>query len=198
MDSEDIQRQVAEFRRAYMYDPDFVDRRYELPSVAELVALPGVVGVVRYIEFPSFEPERLFTLLYRPAVIEVSVVVGASPLWYSTPALYEEDDTGEFEVEDGEPFEQAHARRQSAVVNLPSEVCPLLLRTWASVRSAATGAGDCSTDSFDGISYRHRVADPGFHVLADWWNPDRSEHAPQVALIEAYVTLLRSVSLYPE
>jgi hypothetical protein len=45
--------------------------------------------------------------------------------------------------------------------------------------------------------YRHRVAGQGFDAVADWYNPDPPEHSPQIALIEAYVSLLRSLSLYP-
>jgi hypothetical protein len=197
VDREAIQRQVAEFQRAYMTAPDFVDRRYEVPAVADLVAQPGVVGVARYVEFPSFEPERLFTLVYRPNAVEVSAAVGESSLWCSMPVVYQVVSTGKFEVEEGEPFEPGHAWRQSAVLALPSRDCPPLLRSWEAVRAAAAQAGNCSTDTCDGIVYRHRVADRSFHTVADWYNPDPPEHAPQLALIDAYVALLRRLSLYP-
>jgi hypothetical protein len=197
VDREAIQRRAAEFQRAYMTDPDFVDRRYEVPALADLVARPGVIGVARYIEFPSFEPERLFTLVYRPDAIEASAVVGASSLWCYMPVVYQVVSTGKFEVEDGEPFDPGRAWRRSAVLALPSGECPPLLGSWESVRAAAAQAGNCSTDTCDGIGYRHRVADRSFHAVADWYNPDPPEHGPQLALIETYVALLRLLSLYP-
>jgi hypothetical protein len=180
-----------------MTDPDFVDRRYDVPAVADLVARPGVVGVARHIEFPSFEPERLFTLVYRPDAVEVSAVVGASSLWCSMPVVCQVVSTGTFEVEDGEQFDPGSAWRRSAVLSLPSGKCPPLLRSWESVRAAATEARNCSTNTCDGIVYRHRVADRSFHSVADWYNPDPREHAPQLAFIKAYVALLRRLSLYP-
>jgi hypothetical protein len=197
VDREAIQRRVGEFRRAYMSDPDFVDRQYEVTAVSALVSSPGVVGVTRYIEFPSFEPERLFTLVYRAAEVEVSAVVGESSLWCSMPSVYQEVESGRWGVEDGEPFEASHAWRRSAVLPLPSRHCPPLLRSWEQVRATAAQAGNCSTDTCDGVVYRHRVAGQGFDAVADWYNPDPPEHAPQIALIEAYVALLRSLSLYP-
>jgi hypothetical protein len=79
----DATERLADFQRAYMEDPEFVDRHYQVPSLADLLSEVGVVGVARFIEFPSFEPERLFTVVYRPKVIEVSAVIGASSLWWS-------------------------------------------------------------------------------------------------------------------
>lgn len=197
MDRVAIRHRVSEFRRAYMTDPEFVDRRYELPAVSELASSPGVVGVARYIEFPSFEAERLFTLVYRAGAVEVSAVVGESSLWCSVPAVYRDEKSGEWGVEDGEPFEPSRAWRRSAILPLPSQQCPPILRNWEAVREAAAQAGNCSTDACDGVWYRHRAAGQEFHEVADWYNPDTPEHAPQLALIEAYVALLRGLSLYP-
>lgn len=197
MDRDAIQRRVSEFQRAYMTGPDFVDRRYEVPSVSKLVSSPGVIGVVRYIEFPSFEPERLFTVVYKPRALEVSAAVGESSLWCTMPAVYQEVESGRWGVQDGEPFEPSRAWRRSAVLPLPSRRCPLLLSMWEAVRDAAAKAGDCSSDTLDGVVYSHRVAGQGFDAAARWYNPDPPEHTMQLALIEAYVSLLRNLSLYP-
>jgi hypothetical protein len=198
VDRDAIRRRVAEFQRAYINDPDFVDQQYELPSVAELLARNGVVGVARYIEFPSFESERLFTLVYHPYTIEVSAVVGETSLWGTMPAICQDVSTGEYEVEDGEPFDPARAWRRSAIVTEPARQCPILLRSWESITTAAVQAGNCLTDVCDGIVYRHRAASHGFQAIADWYNPKLPDHAMQVTLIEQYVTLLQGLSLYPE
>lgn len=59
-----------------MDDPDFLDRQYEVPSLTEsltdVLVDPGVVGVARFIELPSFEAERLFTFVHRPTLIQES------------------------------------------------------------------------------------------------------------------------------
>lgn len=197
-------------RRAYITDPEFVDRRYELPAVAELVARPGVVGVVRYVELPSFRPERLFTLVYRADRIEVSAVIGATWLWGSLPDRNAPAfDPGDWEEE--EPFDARRAWRGTAVVALPCEACPPVLRSWESVRAAAAEAASCSTIyALDAVSYRHqvanrtsevvyrhRVADRTSEAVAAWYNPNRRDHAAQVALIKAYVSLLGHASVYP-
>ena len=197
MDRDAIQEQVAQFQRAYLSDPDFVDRRYGVPTIAELVARPDVVGVARYIEFPSFEPERLFTLVYRPDTLDVSAVVGASSLWCSVPtAGYPENGTGKYGIAHGEPFEPTRASQHSASLPLPTDQCPPPLRSWETVRAAAAQAGNCTTLTHDGIVYRHRVAARGFDTVANWYNPDPLEHPAQVALIRAYETLLRTLALY--
>jgi hypothetical protein len=181
-----------------MADPEFLDRQYQMPSLVELLTDSGVVGVSRFIEHPSFESERLFTFVYRASLIEISAVVGATSLWCSMPSVYQVVDTGEWGVEEGEPFEPGKAWRRSAVLELPSNVCPSLLRNWSAVRTASRKAGNCSTDTCDGIVYRHRVADREFQSNSDWYNPEVLEHSPQIALIEAYVQLLRGVGLYAE
>jgi hypothetical protein len=157
-----------------------------------------VVGVTRYIEFPSFAPERLFTFVYRPGAIEVSAVVGESSLSCSMPVVYEVVSTGKFELEEGEPFDAGRAWQRSVLLPLPSHECPPLLRSWELIRATAAKAGSCSNDTRDGIVYRHRVADKGFQVVSNWHNPESPKHAPQLALVEAYGTLLRRLSLYPE
>jgi hypothetical protein len=113
------------------------------------------------------------------------------------PSDYQEVESGRWGVQDGEPFEPSRAWRRSAVLPLPSRRCPVLLATWEAVRDAAAQAGNCSSDTLDGVVYRHRVVGQGFDAVADWYNPDPPEHSPQLALIEAYVALLRGVSLYP-
>ena len=167
-----------------MNDPEFVDRSYAVPSMGDLVLQPRVDGVARFIEFPSFHPERLFTVVYRPGSIEISAVVGMHSLWDS--------------FQRQEPFDPGHASRRSVTLALPSPQCPPLLRSWASVRAASADAGPCWTPALDGISYRHRLADRQYRSDANWSNPDTRVDGPQSALIEAYVALLRGVDLYPE
>jgi hypothetical protein len=198
MDRQAIQRRIAEFQRAYMTDPEFLDRQYQMPSLAELLTNSDVVGVSRFIEHPAFEPERLFTFVYRANSIEISAVIGATSLWCSMPSVYQAADTGEWGVEEGEPFEYSEVWRRSTVLELSSKICPSLLRNWEGVRTASTRAGECSTDTCDGMVYRHRVADREFQSSVDWYNPEAPEHLSQVALIEAYVELLRGVRLYTE
>jgi hypothetical protein len=198
MDRHAIERSVAEFQRAYMDDPEFVDRCYEVPSLASVMSGAGVVGVARFIEFPSFEPERLFTLAFHPTSIEISAVGGASSLWGSMPAVYQVVGKREWGVQEGERFDPGQAWRRSAVCDPRSKVCPAPLRSWAALREASVNAGRCSTDTLDGIVYRHRLADREFQSNADWFNPELPAHAPQLALIKAYRKLLRGVGLYPE
>lgn len=194
MDIDAIQAQVAAFHRAYMTDPEFVDRQYEVPNLNSLLTRPGVVGVARFIEFPSFGPESLYTLVYRPASIEISAVIGASSLWCSVSNVYRVGN--EWRRQEGEPFDPGQAWRRETLLELPSEECPALVCSWSSVRAVSLNAGSCSTDSFDGIVYRHRVLDQEFHSDADWYNPELPEHASQLALIAAYSDLLRHVGLY--
>ena len=184
MDRDATERR-ADSQRAYQDDPEFVDRNYQVPSLADLLSAAGVVGVARFIELPSFEPERLFTFVYHPKVIAVSAVIGASSLWWS--------------MSEGERFDPTRALRRSAVCEPWARICPPLLRSWAALRAASVSAGDCSTDTMlDGIGYRHRLADHEFRSDTEWSNPKLPEHAPQVALIKGYVQLLRGVELYPK
>jgi len=196
MDRHAIQRRVAEFQRAYMTEPDFLDRHYQLPSITKLLMDSSVLGVSRFIELPSFEPERLFTFVYRASSIEISAAIGATSLWCSMPSVCQVPETGEWEVEEGEPFQPSQASHRSAVLALPSMVCPLLLQDWATVRMASSKAGKCSTDACDGIGYNHRVADREIQTNSDWHNPKVPDHAPQIALVKAYAKLLHDVGLY--
>jgi hypothetical protein len=198
MDRRELERRVAEFHRAYMNDPDFLDRLYRVPSLAELLGDQAVIGVARYIECPSFEPERLFTFVYRFDSIEIGAVVGATSLWSSVPTVYQVVSTDEWEVEEGEAFDADRAWRRVAVVRLPSQVCPPPLESWTALRVASTNAGNCSTNTFDGICYRHRLADREFRSNADWYNPEAPEHTLQLALIEAYAQFLSGVGLYTQ
>jgi hypothetical protein len=52
---------------AYMYDPTFIPSQYGLAPLPELVASGGVLGATRFAILPSFEPERIFTILFRQA-----------------------------------------------------------------------------------------------------------------------------------
>lgn len=197
MDQDETARRIDEFHRAYIFDPDFVEQCYELPAVSELAALPGVHGVTRFVEIGSFEPERLFTLVYQTGAVEVSAVVGASSLWWSKPAVLRVAGSGPWKVEAGDPFEPLRGFRRSAVLPLPSRKCPLILSSWNSVRAAAALAPTCSTETLDGISFRHRVVGEGVDMVANWDNPARPDHSPQLTLVTAYVALLRRLWFYP-
>ena len=166
----------------YEDDPDFVDRSYAVPSMSDLALQPEVEGVARFIELPSFDPERIYTVVYRSGWLEISAVVGMRSLWDS--------------LSQHEPFDPGNASRQSVTLALSSPKCPPLLRSWPSLRTASADAGPCWTPSFDGIGYWHRLADREYCSDAKWHNPYSS--SPQSALIEAYVELLRGVGLYPE
>jgi len=193
--------EIDDPHRAYMDAPDFLERRFEVPTVEALLATPDAVGVARFIELPSFRPERVFTFVFRRGEIEASAAVGASSLWYS---LYRgqmssgDDDEGEDDDDEPEAFDPARVVRRSAVVALPWSEGPAELQSWEALRSAAANAGTCMTSTLDGTAYWHRVADRGGQAVAQWSNPARREHGAQVALIEAYVHLLRHLSLYPK
>jgi hypothetical protein len=182
---------------AYITDPEFVDGLYEVPTISDLVARQGVIGVVRYVEFPAFAPERLFTLVYRADRIEVSSAVGASSLWYSLYRESEQIAVEPGESNESEPFDAGRVWRRSAVVALPCQACPPALQSWESVRAAAARAGGCETNTCDGITYRHRVADRTSEAVTRWNNPDRRAHVAQVSLIKAYVGLLEHAAVYP-
>jgi hypothetical protein len=178
----------------YMFDPEFLERRYEVPELTELLAEAGVVGVARFIELPYPAPERLYTLVYCPQSIKVNAVEGASSLWDS---LHQEVHTGARGIHEGQPFDPGHAWRRSVVLELPSELCPPLLRNWAAVREASVKAGYVLRGSGDGIAYRHRLADHECRSEVEWHNPGEYD-ASQLALIDAYVRLLRSLDLDPK
>src|SRR5437588_433682 len=94
-------------------------------------------------------------------------------------------------------FDPEFIERRYEVSELPSELCPPLLRDWAAVREASVNAGYINAGGADGIVYRHRLADHECRSEVEWHNPGSSEyHASQLALIDAYVRLLRSLDLY--
>jgi hypothetical protein len=70
---------------AYSEEPGFIERQYGLPSMASLAEPYETQGVARFIELPSFRPERIYTFIYRRGGLEVSSVVGATSLWSSLP-----------------------------------------------------------------------------------------------------------------
>ena len=182
-------KESGKFLNAYLYDFNFLENRYEVTALSEILKQPDVVGVIRFVELPSFEPERLFTFVYRPASIEISTVVGATALWDSLPQGGPPEPI---------PFDPSRAYRRSTILALPSPDCPPVLRDWEALKAASANAGSCSTGTFDGIGYRNRLADRQIQSDAEWSTPELPEHAPQIRLIEAYVELLRKVGLYPE
>jgi hypothetical protein len=173
---------ISDFQQAYFFDPDFVEQRYQVPCLTDLFSMTDVVGVARFIEFPPFEPERLFTFVYRSNLIEVSATVGAFSLWNSK----------------GDSFDPSQVRYRSAICEPRPGICPHQLRSWEGLQAASVHAGSCSTATLDGVSYRHRLANCEFRSDADWHNPQLPEHLPQLELIEAYLHLLRKLKLYPE
>lgn len=196
---EAIERGAEEFHQAYMDDPDFLDRHYGVPSLGDLLADPEVVGASRFIEHPSFNPEELYTFVFRPTTIEISAVIGDSELWASMPVVYSIGGIPyERRVREGEPFDPKKTWRKSAVCDVRSKMCPPLFRSWETLRAASANAGSCMTDTLDGITYRHRLADRQFRSDADWYNPALPENASQIAIVDAYERLLRNVGLYQE
>lgn len=200
MDLNELQQQSEEFMYLYGKYPAFLDEKFELPLLSEMVDWPGVIGVARFHVLPSFEPEWLYTLVYRQDSLEVSAVVGATSLWASNPQVLMTSVGGrpyQWEVSEADPFDPKAAYRKSATISLTASECPALLASWAAICDASVQAGDCRTETFDGIGYTHRIANQEFHRVAEWGNPDRKEHPQQLALIDAYEKLLRGLKLYP-
>lgn len=186
----------------YINDSDFLETEYRLPSIREVLGHNrDALGVARFIELPSFESERLYTLIFTATEIRIDAVVGATSLWASFPSVAQtvhEDGTYSepFEVQK-EPFDPDDALRRSTVIALPTST--EIFRSWSSFMAAANVAVSCDTSCLDGISYRHRFCnDQESEHSVEWSNPEELEHAPQLRLIAAYIELLRSAGVYVE
>lgn len=70
---------------AYMYDPAFIPSRYGLAPLPDLVDSVAVLGATRFMILPSFEPERIYTLLFCRTDVEIESAIGATALWGSLP-----------------------------------------------------------------------------------------------------------------
>jgi hypothetical protein len=185
-----------------MYDRNYLEQRYLLPAIRDLVDHSTVLGAARFIELASFEPERLFTLVYTASEIRIEAVVGTTSLWESFPffgqTLKQDGTYSELRELKSEPFVPEKAWRRSAVLRLPDEGCPHALRSSEALRTAGAAAPSCDSECLDGIGYRHRFCDRDSELYAEWSNPGGPEHAIQLDMIDAYVALLRLVNLYPD
>lgn len=194
-------RRLSTLITAYMHDPDFLEAEYRLPPLKDLLPTrEDALGVARFIELPSFEPERLFTLIYTPSAVHIEAVVGAESLWASLPWLCQtqrSDGTlSELQEVGNSAFVPKDAWRGSAVLSLSAFRCPKPLRSWQSLKATAVAAVSCKTYCFDGIVYRHRVCDRDCELFAEWSNPTKRWNSEQFRLIHAYVKLLRHAALY--
>lgn len=190
--------EAARLMDAYSYNPDFIEQQYQVPAVGELLAGEGVIGVVRLIELLSFCSERLHTFVYTSEYVVVSTVKGATSLWYSIPQFTYIDDSPDLTELETEPFIAEQAKRRSTTLPLSMPRVSPLVSNWTALATAASAAPSCATDTFDGVSYRHRVRARDLLIDADWHNPRQPQHAPQVHLVVAYTQLLDLADLFPE
>jgi hypothetical protein len=195
-DIESRHRESNWLTSAYMYDPDFIEGRYQAPPLIDLLRAREVHGVSRFIEKPSFAPERIHTLVYSRATVIVSSIVGATSLWRLIPQFgYLNGSKKLSEIPGCEPFEPSRAVRRQATLELSASSIPPVLASWETLKRAALGAASCWTPTLDGITYNHRARDADGGSHAQWSNPCQTEHPQQVSLIAAYETLLRLTNM---
>src|SRR5262245_32025057 len=125
------QRESKWLMTAYCYDPDFIDERYQAPPLIELLRGQEVEGVSRFIEKPSFAPERIHTLVYTSATVMVSSIVGATSLWRSIPQFGYLNGSSELsEIPACEPFNPSEALCWQATLELSVSDVPPVLASW--------------------------------------------------------------------
>lgn len=191
------QKEADSLANAYMYDADFIERQYQVPSLEDLLAIEGVVGVARLIECRSFSTERLHTFVFSADKVCVTTVRGATSLWYSIPQYGYVNGSPDLSKLESEPFIPGDAERRSTTLPLSLPGMPSELATWEALVAKARAAPSCETSTLDGISYRHRVRAQRVAINVAWRNPGR-EHPVQAQLLNAYGKLLDVADLFPE
>lgn len=194
------QAKAAELLRLYRDDRDFLERRFEVPPLDELLAADGVVGIARWIVLPSFGLERIHTSVYSADSMLFETVRAATSLWVSLHAgLYAAGDRrSQYPIA---PFSAADCVRRSATLPLAWDRMPERLSSWDALTTAATAAQqtpDSAWTTLDGVAYRLRLRAPGLVLDAGWVKPFRPEHDAQANLVDDYDLLLKAADLFPE
>ena len=171
-----------------------VEDRYQVRPLADAAREPGVVGVSRLMIFPAFEPERIVTALFHADGVAVEAVAGSSQLWRSLQTFTRKTPDGTWEqIPGGEPFDPRRAVRGQGRVK--SRRAPAPFTSWGAFVRAASPLPDCSTETLDGVVYRHKMLFDGRLLDVEWANPDEVQHAPQLALVRGYMELVRAAGL---
>lgn len=169
--------QPTEEHGSYMDDPAYLERRFGVPPLSELLAQLGVFGVARITMMPSFSPESIHTLTYRAAAVSVDAVNVEFSLWSSLNG-------GEWRPPTAKSFE------------LPLDELPPPLNRWQQLRETARSAPTVRQAiidgrvyaTCDGVGFRHHLVDHEANLLAEWSNPTdmASNHVSQMMLVKAY------------
>jgi hypothetical protein len=166
---------------SYMDDPTYLDRRFGLQPLPDVLLNQGAIGVARLVVMPSFSAESVCTLSYFTDEVLIEVARAQESLW------------GSLNVADWvAPLAQSYRR--------PIGSLPAPLNRWQSLKQSARAAPTVTmaiidgreSVTLDGVSYRHRVVDATDEFYAEWSNPtDRaSNHSEQIRLLQAYKTAL--------
>lgn len=172
----------------------FVEDQFGLRPLADVAAGPGVVGAARLMVFTAFDVERVVTVAFDPAGVAVEAVAGRTPRWHSLSqvALRKAPD-GTWESTPIVPFDAAGTTRIRGRVSYGR--APGLFASWGAFARTVSPLPPCATDTLDGASYRHKMTWGGQVPDVRWSNPDRAEHAAQVAVVRGYLDLLLAVRM---
>src|SRR5262249_45497922 len=115
-----------------MYEPDFLEARYQVPPLSQLLECLEVEGVARFIELPCYGPEAIHTLVYTATFVSVSSVVGATSLWDSIPQFGYLNGSKELsEIPGGyTPFDPGKASHREGRLERPFTQVPTIFTSW--------------------------------------------------------------------
>ena len=152
------------------------------------------LGQSRFFWLPSFLPECICTLTFKDTAVEIDATCGKSSVWDSLPqeACRTAND-GVGEMTKPVPFAPSQVARSSMV--LPYRKMPSLLRSWDHFAPRVSKMQSCATHTLDGTVYRHKMIFHGELVDVQWLNPDNNAHAEQVAVIQAYRSLIEKAGV---
>jgi hypothetical protein len=166
----------------YMDDSAYLERRFGVRPLLELLAQAGVVGVARITMMPSFSPESIHTLTYRAAAVSVEAVHADYSLWSSLNG-------GEWRTPTRKDFQ------------LPLDDLQHPLNRWNELREVAKSAPTVrqaiiegrAYATCDGVGFRHHLVDQELNLFAEWSNPTEmaSNHVSQMILVNAYNQVFR-------
>lgn len=176
---------LAPLREAYCSGA-LIERALGLKPIVETLRAAGATLAARLTLLPSFLPETVTTLWWTGSQLAVDRRIASLCLE---------------EAVESYPPNQELLRLVSGAPDLPAargliafaeqrahelDRAPELLRDSERFAALVRKAGDCMTETMDGIEYRFEITEGRYRGHATWSNPDPEIHPVQTAVVAAF------------
>jgi hypothetical protein len=183
----DVQKLLIAARCNDYRHGNLIEESYYLEPLDWIIRLQDVLGVSRLFYFTRYEPEKIFTFVFKTNVVRIEAVEGATSLWASLPKLISgATSSGLWDDSYIRPFHASQQLRETG--SLDNKDLPKPIRSWGDLVAASSEAGEFKNPNIviGGHGFRHKVEDAETSIDVKWHNPRPDNNPAQNKLILWY------------